>query len=285
MWAAFTVWWLAQPHPLGFLPDPGKLFPARWFQFALGMWAATLVVAASPAPRSLVRDRSSRTAWLVLPVATAVGAIGYAAGWGVVSALGFGVTAVCLLVAFAHVPSRVFERGPLRWLTALGVISYSFYLLHQPVLLLTSGIADPGAVGHRRDDGRRARCRGHGHGAARGRLLPLHREAVPRAGQHAQRRAREFHREGAPMIAWSGVTATRRPENRATSPVAYSCLLRAAAAPAAALQRARGARALPPASRTRRREDRLHHHLTDPVIRTCPVNESDSRTRVEPARA
>jgi len=137
------VWWLAQPHPLGFLPDPAKLFPARWFQFALGMWAATLVVAASPAPGSLVRDRSSRTAWLVLPLATAVGAVGYAAGWSVVSALGFGVTAVCLLVALAHVPSRVFERGPLRWLTALGVISYSFYLLHQPVLLLTSGIADP----------------------------------------------------------------------------------------------------------------------------------------------
>jgi peptidoglycan/LPS O-acetylase OafA/YrhL len=147
VWAVFTVWWLAQPHPLGFLPDPAKLFPARWFQFALGMWAATLVVAASPSPRSLVRDRSSRTAWLVLPVATAVGAIGYAAGWGVVSALGFGVTAVCLLVAFAHVPSRVFERGPLRWLTALGVISYSFYLLHQPVLLLTSGIADPAQWG------------------------------------------------------------------------------------------------------------------------------------------
>ena len=50
VWAVFTVWWLAQPHPLGFLPDPAKLFPARWFQFALGMWAATLVVAASPAP-------------------------------------------------------------------------------------------------------------------------------------------------------------------------------------------------------------------------------------------
>ncbi|MBW8729681.1 MAG: acyltransferase, partial [Terrabacter sp.] len=31
----------------------------------------------------------------------------------------------------------------LRWLTALGVISYSFYLLHQPVLLLASGLARP----------------------------------------------------------------------------------------------------------------------------------------------
>ena len=143
IWALFAAWWGTQPHPMGFLPDPGKLFPARWFQFALGMWAATLVASASPAPRSMVRDRSSRTAWLVLPLATAVGVVGYAAGWGAVSALGFGVTAVCLLVAFAHVPSRIFERGPLRWLTALGVISYSFYLLHQPVLLLTSGLADP----------------------------------------------------------------------------------------------------------------------------------------------
>jgi peptidoglycan/LPS O-acetylase OafA/YrhL len=134
VWAAFTIWWVAQPHPLGFLPDPAKLFPARWFQFALGMWAATLVT-------SPTRGRATR-AWLALPVALAVGATGYAAGWGVVSQLGFGVVAVCLLVALAPVRSSVFERGPLRWLTALGVISYSFYLLHQPVLLLTSGLGD-----------------------------------------------------------------------------------------------------------------------------------------------
>jgi peptidoglycan/LPS O-acetylase OafA/YrhL len=145
VWAVFTAWWVTQPHPMGFLPDPGKLFPARWFQFALGMWAATLV--AGRAPGALGRDHRSRTACLVLPLAVAVGAAGYAAGWGPVSALGFGVTAVCLLVALAHVPSWVFERGPLRWLTALGVISYSFYLLHQPVLLLTSGLADPAQWG------------------------------------------------------------------------------------------------------------------------------------------
>ncbi|GAA2168240.1 peptidoglycan/LPS O-acetylase OafA/YrhL [Humibacillus xanthopallidus] len=139
IWAAFTLWWVAQPHPLGFLPDPGKLFPARWFQFALGMWAATLVTSPS-------RARATK-AWIALPVAVAVGATGYAAGWGVVSALGFGVVAVCLLVALAQVRSAVFETGPLRWLTALGVISYSFYLLDQPVLLLTSGLADPAQWG------------------------------------------------------------------------------------------------------------------------------------------
>jgi peptidoglycan/LPS O-acetylase OafA/YrhL len=50
---------------------------------------------------------------------------------------------VCLLVLLARVPDHVFESGPLRWLTALGVISYSFYLLHQPVLLLTAGLARP----------------------------------------------------------------------------------------------------------------------------------------------
>ena len=143
VWAAFTVWWVAQPHPLGFLPDPGKLFPARWFQFALGMWAATLVVSAQPSRGSIVRDPRSRRALVALPVALVVGAIGYAAGWGPVSALGFGAVAVCLLLVLAHVPGRVFARGPLRWLTALGVISYSFYLLHQPVLLLTSTVARP----------------------------------------------------------------------------------------------------------------------------------------------
>jgi peptidoglycan/LPS O-acetylase OafA/YrhL len=60
-----------------------------------------------------------------------------------VSALGFGAVAVCVLVLLARVPERLFESGPLRWLTALGVISYSFYLLHQPVLLLASGLARP----------------------------------------------------------------------------------------------------------------------------------------------
>ncbi|MFM6851607.1 MAG: acyltransferase family protein [Terrabacter sp.] len=135
VWAAFGLWWAGQAHPAGLLPSTDKLFPARWFQFALGMWAATVV-------RSPRRDHAPR-AWLALPAATAVGLTGYAAGWGPVSALGFGAVAVCLLVLLARVPDRVFESGPLRWLTALGVISYSFYLLHQPVLLLTAGLARP----------------------------------------------------------------------------------------------------------------------------------------------
>ena len=103
------------------------------------MWAATLV----RTPRQV----HARRAWLVLVPAVAVGLTGYAAGWGLVSALGFGVVAVCLLVVLARVPSRVFEVGPLRWLTGLGVISYSFYLLHQPVLLLTSRLGRPAQWG------------------------------------------------------------------------------------------------------------------------------------------
>ncbi|MGO4599374.1 acyltransferase family protein [Terrabacter sp. 2RAF25] len=135
VWAAFGLWWAGQTHPAGLLPSTDKLFPARWFQFALGMWAATLVRA--PRPAHAVR------AWVALPVAAAAGLTGYAAGWGPLSAVGFGVVAVCLLVLLARVPDRVFESGPLRWLTGLGVISYSFYLLHQPVLLLTAGVARP----------------------------------------------------------------------------------------------------------------------------------------------
>jgi peptidoglycan/LPS O-acetylase OafA/YrhL len=133
VWAVFGLWWAGQPHPAGLLPSTDKLFPARWFQFALGMWAATLV--RSPRPGHQAR------AWVALPAGLATGLTGYAAGWGPVSALGFGVVAVCLLVLLARVPGHVFETGPLRWLTALGVISYSFYLLHQPVLLLTSSVA------------------------------------------------------------------------------------------------------------------------------------------------
>ncbi|GAB3880255.1 acyltransferase family protein [Terrabacter terrigena] len=132
-WAVFGLWWAGQAHPAGLVPSTDKLFPARWFQFALGLWAATLV--RSPRAAHTVR------AGAALPVGLVLGLTGYAAGWGPVSALGFGVVAVCLLVLLARVPARVFEAGPLRWLTALGVISYSFYLLHQPVLLLTAGIA------------------------------------------------------------------------------------------------------------------------------------------------
>lgn len=139
VWAVFGLWWSGQPHPGGLVPSTDKLFPARWFQFALGMWAATLV--RSPRPGHTLR------AWLVLPPALAVGLTGYAAGWAPVSALGFGVVAVCLLIVLARVPGRVFEVGPLRWLTGLGVISYSFYLLHQPVLLLAAGVARPAEWG------------------------------------------------------------------------------------------------------------------------------------------
>lgn len=139
VWAVFGLWWAGQVHPAGLVPSTDKLFPARWFQFALGLWAATLV--RSPRPEHRLR------AAVALPLALAVGLIGYAAGWGPASALGFGVVAVCLLVLLAHVPARRFEAGPLRWLTALGVISYSFYLLHQPVLLLTAGLAQFGEWG------------------------------------------------------------------------------------------------------------------------------------------
>jgi peptidoglycan/LPS O-acetylase OafA/YrhL len=52
-----------------------------------------------------------------------------------------------LLTSMSFVPAVRFGRGPLRWLTSLGVISYSFYLLHQPILLLTSGLADAAGLG------------------------------------------------------------------------------------------------------------------------------------------
>jgi len=50
------------------------------------------------------------------------------------SALGAG-----LLVLLQRLPERHFDAGPLAWLAGLGTISYSFYLLHQPVILLLSG--------------------------------------------------------------------------------------------------------------------------------------------------
>jgi len=134
IWAAFSAYWRGTSAHPQFLPELDKLFPARWVQFALGMWAATVV--RNP------RGGELRWALPLLAVGAPMGVASYVLGLDLPALLSWGLVGASLLVAMSAIPATYFARGPLRWLTALGVISYSFYLLHQPVLLLTSGLAD-----------------------------------------------------------------------------------------------------------------------------------------------
>lgn len=134
LWAAFSAYWRGSGAHPQFLPELDKLFPARWVQFALGMWAATVV--------RHPRGGELRWALPALAGAAPVGVASYVLGLDLVALLAWGLVGAALLVAMSTAPARFFARGPLRWLTALGVISYSFYLLHQPILLLTSGLGD-----------------------------------------------------------------------------------------------------------------------------------------------
>lgn len=138
-WQAFAGVWLATDLWPALLPSPDKLLPARWVQFALGMGAAILVVRPRP--------RQHTIALVVAPVALAVGVFGYAQAIGLANSLGFGVASAGALVLLATVPGRVFRHPALHWLTALGTVSYSFYLLHQPVLLATAPLGQALGLG------------------------------------------------------------------------------------------------------------------------------------------
>jgi peptidoglycan/LPS O-acetylase OafA/YrhL len=131
-WSFFTAWWAGTSWFPTLLPEPELLFPARWLQFAFGMATAVLI---TRAPRCLRLG-----AWGTLLVGLPLGIYGYAKGVGVVSHVGWALVGGALLVLLSRVGTRWFTAGPLHWLTRLGVISFSFYLLHQPVLLLTAGL-------------------------------------------------------------------------------------------------------------------------------------------------
>lgn len=139
IWAVFSAYWRGTNAYPAALPELDKLFPARWVQFALGMWAA--IVVRHPKGGEL------RLALPVLAIATPAGVLSYTRSLDLPAALAWGLVGASLLVMMSAVPEGVFRRGPLRWLKSLGVISYSFYLLHQPVLLLTSGIGKEAGLG------------------------------------------------------------------------------------------------------------------------------------------
>jgi peptidoglycan/LPS O-acetylase OafA/YrhL len=131
LWAVITGS-LSWPLAGGWLPQPDKYLPARWLEFALGMYAATQV-------RGIPHPRAATHAVWACALGLPAGLYGYAAGVEIVRTIGFGALGAGLLVLLQRLPERLFDAGPLAWLAGLGTISYSFYLLHQPVILLLSG--------------------------------------------------------------------------------------------------------------------------------------------------
>ena len=98
----------------------------------MGMYAATQV-------RGIPHPRAATHAVWACGLGLPAGLYGYAEGPDIVRTLGFGALGAGLLVLLQRVPERWFGRGPLAWLAGLGTISYSFYLLHQPIILLLNG--------------------------------------------------------------------------------------------------------------------------------------------------
>ena len=126
--AVSAIW----PLPGGWLPAADKYLPPRWLGFAMGMYAATQV-------RGIPHPRAATHAVWACGLGLPAGLYGYAEGPDIVRTLGFGALGAGLLVLLQRVPERWFGRGPLAWLAGLGTISYSFYLLHQPIILLLNG--------------------------------------------------------------------------------------------------------------------------------------------------
>ena len=128
-WFALTAGWdhTSMSHTFG--ADLPKELPARWFEFAFGVGAARLVTA--PRRTDLRLGLVSMVAGL--PVAL----VGESLNSDLLRSFGYGALAFGLVVTCAFLPHRVISGNAAgRTVQKLGVISFSFYLIHQPALLL-----------------------------------------------------------------------------------------------------------------------------------------------------
>ena len=129
VWFGMAHFWAetSLSHTIG--PDLSKELPARWFEFALGVGAARLVTA----PRRSDRNLGIVAMVMGLPLALASESSNSNLG----RSFGYGLLAVGLVLICSFLPHRIIIGNILgRGLQRLGVISFSFYLLHQPILLL-----------------------------------------------------------------------------------------------------------------------------------------------------
>lgn len=115
--------------------DLETLLPAHLFQFVLGMLAADMYCRP--------RRRQLHVAGTALLVGALLGAGGTVLdeslartlGWG---GAAFGLTVLACCTSALRLPAL---GRPVRALSRLGAVGYSFYLLHQPFLLLTAPLA------------------------------------------------------------------------------------------------------------------------------------------------
>lgn len=126
--------------------DPKIHLMARWIEFMAGMLAAKIVCYPIRSGKRWATLCFALT--LPLTVALQTGALSrlhvpYLLGYIFAAA-----TFASLVILLAKFPDQVFAgKNRLGLLTQFGAISYSFYLLHQPILLLIAPILRPEKLG------------------------------------------------------------------------------------------------------------------------------------------
>lgn len=128
-WHALAIL-LAQTNPDGIAANFSYLLPAHLFQFVLGMLAADLVA------RPRLHQRKLALACLVL--GGPLGVSGTILDEAFIRTVGWGTAAFGLTVFASSVLGlrQTKPRSLSRTATRLGLVSFSFYLLHQSLLLL-----------------------------------------------------------------------------------------------------------------------------------------------------
>ncbi len=127
---ALSILWdvVGNVAPIAGLPYDKQL-PGRLIQFAFGVGCAILVRGGIRVSRRVVVTTLVMSGTCAMAMSTLDFAVGRLSVWGLALA------ALVLLVAEYE------PRGLLRPVGVFGVFSYSFYLLHQPALLLSSRAA------------------------------------------------------------------------------------------------------------------------------------------------
>ena len=106
-----------------------NLLPGRWAEFAFGMVAARLYASGQI-------HRVSRLGWgLLLLVPLAVLSVGSSLEHILFGAVFF--LLLCIVLARGNLIGRIFSWRPL---VALGVMSYSIYLVHQPIVVILASV-------------------------------------------------------------------------------------------------------------------------------------------------
>lgn len=125
--AVSVIWGLL---PAVWVLSSAEVLPARLVQFAVGVWCAEMFVRERVPPRRLLVAGLFGGGLVAFGLSTTNVTFATHVLWSV-------PCGSLVLLLIGRRPSR-WETGPL---ASFGAISFSFYLLHQPLLLLTSAAA------------------------------------------------------------------------------------------------------------------------------------------------